>query len=40
MNYLYAAYGAAWIIHGAYLGLMWKRYREVKRERDSLEGRT
>jgi CcmD family protein len=36
MNFLYAAYSAVWIIHGAYLVLLVRRYSRIKREMQDL----
>jgi CcmD family protein len=32
MNFLYAAYGATWIIHIAYIWLLSRRYHKLKQE--------
>ncbi len=37
MNYLIAAYIATWLIHGAYLAILVKKYAKVRREIESLK---
>ncbi len=37
MNFLFAAYAAVWIIHGAYLTLLIRRYSRAKREMQELQ---
>ena len=32
MNFLYAAYGATWIIHIAYIWLLSRRYHRLRQE--------
>jgi len=36
MNFLYAAYGATWAIHIAYLITVLRRYSRLKQEVDEL----
>lgn len=36
MNFLYAAYGATWVIHILYLTTLITRYSRLKREVDEL----
>jgi CcmD family protein len=37
MHYLYAAYIAAWVIHGGYLTILVRKYARVRREMGSLK---
>ncbi|HYM08197.1 MAG TPA: hypothetical protein VEU11_16725 [Terriglobales bacterium] len=34
MNFLYAAYAAAWIIHITYLGILVRRYQRLNKEKE------
>ena len=36
MHYLFAAYIATWVIHGAYLVILARKYSRVRREMASL----
>ena len=36
MHYLYAAYIATWVIHGAYLAILVRKYARVQREMERL----
>jgi hypothetical protein len=36
MNFLYAAYGATWIIHVSYLAILLLSYRRVRKQLDEL----
>lgn len=36
MTYLYAAYAATWLIHVAYLGNLYLRYKRLQREIEDL----
>jgi hypothetical protein len=36
MNFLYAAYGATWLIHLLYLGVIVRRYTRVRRDLEEL----
>ncbi|HEX4488864.1 MAG TPA: CcmD family protein [Terriglobales bacterium] len=38
MNFLYAAYGATWVIHIVYLGSLVRRYLRLRKEVDELKG--
>jgi CcmD family protein len=37
MNFLYAAYGATWVIHIVYLITIYQRYSKLKRDVDELK---
>jgi CcmD family protein len=37
MNFLYAAYGATWVIHIAYLVTLVRRYSRLQQEVDELK---
>jgi CcmD family protein len=37
MNFLYAAYGATWVIHLIYLGTLLRRYLRLRKEVEELE---
>ena len=37
MNFLYAAYGATWMIHLLYLGTLLRRYLRLRKEVEELE---
>jgi CcmD family protein len=37
MTYLYAAYAATWLIHIAYLGSIFARYRKLQQEMQELK---
>jgi CcmD family protein len=37
MNFLYAAYGATWVIHIVYLGSLVRRYFRLRREVEELK---
>jgi hypothetical protein len=37
MNFLYAAYGATWVIHIVYLGSLVRRYLRVKKDVEELK---
>lgn len=37
MNFLYAAYGATWMIHLIYLGTLLRRYLRLRKEVEELE---
>jgi CcmD family protein len=37
MNFLYAAYGATWVIHIVYLGSLVRRYLRVRKEVEELK---
>jgi CcmD family protein len=37
MNFLYAAYGATWMIHLIYLGTLLHRYLRLRKEVEELE---
>jgi CcmD family protein len=39
IKFLYAAYIAAWLIHGAYITSLLRRYRKLKREANELQGK-
>jgi len=39
MNFLYAAYGATWVIHIGYLITVVRRYSRLKQEVDELNKR-
>lgn len=32
LKFLYAAYAATWLIHGAYIGILVRRFIKVRRE--------
>jgi hypothetical protein len=36
MNFLYAAYGATWVIHIVYLGTLVRRYIKVRKDAEEL----
>ena len=35
--YLIGAYLAAWVIHGAYLGILVRKYQKIRREMETLK---
>jgi CcmD family protein len=37
MNFLYAAYGATWVIHIVYLGSLLRRYLRLRKEMKELD---
>lgn len=37
MNFLYAAYGATWVIHIVYLVTVYQRYSKLKQEVEELK---
>lgn len=37
MKFLFAAYAAVWMIHGAYLTLLMRRYSRTNREMQELQ---
>ena len=37
VRYLYAAYAATWAIHGAYLVILVRRYRQIRRDMERLK---
>jgi CcmD family protein len=39
MNFLYAAYGATWVIHVVYLSSLLLRYIRLRRDLDQLKAR-
>lgn len=39
MNWVYAAYGAAWAIHMVYLVVLTRGYQRVRRDIEDLERR-
>lgn len=39
LHYLYAAYIAAWVIHGSYLGILARQYSALRREMEKLKSR-
>ena len=39
MNFLYAAYGATWVIHVVYLSSLLLRYIRLRRDLDQLKPR-
>ena len=37
MNFLYAAYGATWLIHGVYFGVLIRKYLRLRKEAEELK---
>jgi CcmD family protein len=37
MHYLYAAYIATWAIHGAYLIILVRKYKKIRREMEKFK---
>lgn len=40
VHYLYAAYLATWVIHGAYLTILARKYTRLRREMDGITKRS
>ena len=38
VKFLYAAYAATWLIHGFYIGSLWRRYRKLQERRKDSSG--
>jgi CcmD family protein len=39
MNFLYAAYGATWVIHVVYLGSLVRRYVRLRKDMKEIDGK-
>jgi hypothetical protein len=36
-SYLHAAYAATWMIHLTYVGMLARRYQQLRREKDAMK---